>query len=231
MTRKMIVGALIQDEAEQLPKWFDNLRRLPVEAIVIIDSGSSDNSVQYAKDRGALVVEDDIFIREGAAAARNMLMTRIRKHCHGAQWMLMLDADERILAEDYHRLRFLKDYLSEEYDAVMFPRVDWLDNEMNRASVDYHAHPDWQARMLRLDGDIHFVRKLHECIRGEKQSFFSLRNPKIHHFHQATSRQKRDAVGKLYAKLHREDTDWGHTYGKHPKEDYYYQRYLTEGLG
>ena len=119
--------------------------------------------------------------------------------------------------------------LIETYDVVAFPRIDWFDEEMTAAANDYHVKPDWQARMTRLDSPLRYYRRLHEQIEGFRGIYTSLTNPKINHFHRATP-AKRDFIGKLCAKLHREDTEYGHQVPEHPKEAYYRELLDKEGL-
>jgi glycosyltransferase involved in cell wall biosynthesis len=228
--KPVVVAGLMQDEIDNIDKWMQCALSISDLGVVILDSGSTDGTIEKARGLGAVVVQDDVFKTEGGGAARNMLLALCKKHFHDAAWILMLDADERISREDFHRLRVVKDYLIADYDVVAFPRVDWKDKDMAEASNSIYAHPDWQMRMFRADSPAYFIRKLHEQIRGHRKAYVSLQTPAIHHFNQAATKEKRDYVGRVYAKLHREDTEWGHTYAKHPKEDYYYQRYLKDGV-
>ena len=218
------------NEIEQYPEWFDNFERIADAGILIVDSGSTDGSIEYARERGAIVIVDDIIRREGYGPARNMLRVKSKEFFPDAHWMAYFDADERIVEEEFHQLRYLKDYLSDRFDVIAFPRIDWLDREMTGYAKDFRVNPDWQARMTRLGCPIGYVRKLHEQVAGHKMIYARLTTPKINHFHRSTSQEKRDLIGKLCAKLHMEDKEWGHTVGEHHKEAMYRERYLKEGL-
>jgi len=163
-------------------------------------------------------------------ADRNHLREMSRKHFPESHWMIYLDADERIMPEDFHTLRFLKEYLEDEYDVIALPRLNRLNKDTLDTKVDIHIQADYQARMTRLSSELQYVRKLHEQIVGQNKIFADLENPKIHHFHRSTDQGKRDYIGKVCAKLHSEDAEWGETYGKHHKEDFYYKQYLEVGL-
>lgn len=228
--RPLVIASDMWDEIAQLPGWFDCVEKIADGGILIVDSGSDDGTIEYCRDRGAVVIVDDIIRREGYGPARNHLREMSRKYFPDAVWMAYLDADERILPEDFHRLRFIKDYLINGYDCVCMPRIDWYDLEMNKAAKDWHVYPDWQARMTLLDSDISYVRRLHENITGFKKMYMNLATPKINHFHRSAGKIKRDAVGKLCAKLHMEDDEYGNTYPEHHKEAYYRRLLEKEGL-
>jgi len=176
------------------------------------------------------VIVDDIIRREGYGPARNHLRELSKRFFPESHWMLFLDADERINEDEFHQLRFVKDYLISEYDVVAFPRIDWHDRKMIKAENDWRISPDWQARMTRLNSPLKYVRKVHEQVIDFKRIYGVLTNPKINHFHRPASQEKRDLVGKLCAKLHREDEIYGPSVPKHHKEDMYYERFLKEGL-
>jgi hypothetical protein len=89
--------------------------------------------------------------------------------------------------------------------------------------------PDWQARMVRLSSSARYYRKLHEQLSGFKAIFCDLMTPPIDHFHRSAV-HKRDVIGKLCAKLHREDSEFGDTYPEHHKEAHYRELLDKEGL-
>ena len=228
--KPIVICANMQNERHNLERWFSCVNDIRHAGVIIVDSGSTDGTVEYAESHNAVVIKDDIFKREGAAAARNNLLELSRNLYPDSHWMLFLDGDEMFLPADYHRLNFIREYLIDAYDVVMFPRIDWLDDEMTESKNNIYAQPDPQGRMIRLDSSVFFVRKLHEVIHGAKRVFFDIQNPKIHHFNSAADDDRRIEIGKLYAKLHREDEEHGSEVPKHPKEDYFFDLYLKEGL-
>ena len=217
------------NEIDEVPSWLENMQKI-TNRIVIVDSGSIDGTIDFFHKEAIPVIVDDIIRREGYGAARNHLKQVAKEIYPDTHWMVFFDADERILEEEFHQLRFIKDYLIPTYDVVAFPRIDWHDREMIKANNDWKIAPDWQARMVRVDSPARYIRKLHEQIVDCNGIYSVLTNPKINHFHRTSPQEKRDLVGKLCAKLHVEDTEFGNTFPKHHKEDMYYQRYIEEGL-
>ena len=105
--------------------------------------------IDYLKQNGVIVIVDNIIQREGYGFARNHLREMAKKHSPHAHWCAYFDADETISEKEFHRLRFIKDYLINNFDVVAFPRIDWHDNEMTKAENEWRTAPDWQARMSR----------------------------------------------------------------------------------
>jgi GT2 family glycosyltransferase len=82
---------IVKDEQENLPGALAALQDL-VDEIVVYDTGSSDRTIEIARDAGATVVQghwDDDFAR-----ARNSAL----EHCRG-EWVLQVDADELVQAQ------------------------------------------------------------------------------------------------------------------------------------
>ena len=230
MDKRLTIASNMWNEIDQLPEWFAFVKEIADGGILIVDSGSTDGSIEYARSQGAHVAVDNIIQKEGYGPARNQLLN-LSREIFKSHWMMFLDADERIVPSEFHYLRFIKEYLHSRFDIVAFPRIDWHDKEMTKAENDYIIAPDWQARMIRLSSSACYVRKLHEQIAGYTGEIYAnVNNPKINHLHRSASKEKRDRIGKLCAKLHMEDKEFGHTYPEHPKEAAFRERYLKEGL-
>src|SRR5258706_14100820 len=79
---------IVKDEAARLPGCLDSVSGV-VDEIVIVDTGSTDDSVALARARGARV--ERWTWRDDFSAARNESL----RHARG-DWALVLDADERL---------------------------------------------------------------------------------------------------------------------------------------
>jgi glycosyltransferase involved in cell wall biosynthesis len=98
--------------AEDLPGWFESVARF-ADGVVALDDGSTDETAELLAHE-PLVVELLRNARRETAAGWDDAANRQRlldaAHAHGADWVLQLDADERISADDAGALRsFLAD--------------------------------------------------------------------------------------------------------------------------
>lgn len=233
MNKPLVIASNMYNERHQLGEWWENVCELADGGILIVDSGSDDGTIEFFQEKEKVypdfvkLIIDDIIVREGYGPARNHLREMTRQHFPAAHWMLYLDGDERIY--DFHELDFLKEYLRDEFDVVALPRLDWHDKEMTQCENDLYIHSDYQARMTRLFSGVNYVRRLHEQIQGYSKIYAKITNPKINHFHRV-AKDKRDFIGKLCAKLHMEDAEYGHTYPMHHKEQHYRDLLEKEGL-
>src|SRR4051794_8309888 len=102
MALPLLAAALIvRDEAARLPGCLAALAALGplVDHVVVHDTGSLDDSREIARAAGATVVEGSW--QDDFALARNVALAAT-----SARWVLMVDADERVVA-DPDRLRAL----------------------------------------------------------------------------------------------------------------------------
>ena len=230
--KPLVVASNMFNEIDQVQEWYDNMREIADAGILIVDTGSTDGSREFFEERAnsyLKYVVDDIILREGYGPARNHLRLLSRQFFPRAHWMVYLDFDERMEKEDFHNLRFLKDYLNEAYDIVALPRLNRLSRDNDLTKYDFRINPDYQARMTRLDAPVQYIRKIHEQIVGGR-IFAELTNPKIHHHHRSTSKEKRDYIGKVCVMLHDADNEFKHTVPDHHKADHYRELLKKEGL-
>lgn len=89
---QLSVSMIVRNESQRLPAFLDWIQALPCE-VCLVDTGSTDDTVAIARAGGCRVSSfswcDDF------AAARNAALSA----CRG-DWILSLDADERIARED-----------------------------------------------------------------------------------------------------------------------------------
>jgi glycosyltransferase involved in cell wall biosynthesis/SAM-dependent methyltransferase len=151
---------IVKDEADNLPRCLESVKGI-VDEIIVVDTGSTDETPQIAERYGAKVIH---FEWTGSFSdARNESL----RHAKG-EWILWLDADEA-LAEGKERLRAL---LEENdgirpsshaprpaYDGFVLPMVSFVGVRSHREG---HVHPAF--RLFRNLPGISFERNLHEQI-------------------------------------------------------------------
>ncbi len=88
---------IVRDEADQLPGFLSHHAELADE-VIIVDTGSRDETRDIARGAGARVIEHAW--QDDFAAARNAGLTAV-----SSDWVLILDADERVSRADFPLLR------------------------------------------------------------------------------------------------------------------------------
>ena len=96
----LVTCLIVKDEESMLQECLESLQGL-TDAVVVCDTGSSDNSVALALSMGAIVVhhpwQDDF------SAARNVALAKAVEI--GAEWVISIDADERLSSTDIETMR------------------------------------------------------------------------------------------------------------------------------
>jgi len=145
-----------------------------VSEIVVLDTGSTDNTVAVAEKKGARVYSSGF-----------SNFSKLRTLCaHSAKQpaVLMLDCDERLI--DAERLApYVKAIFEGEYEAVALPRARWLDWDRTE-QVEPDAGCDWQVRLFKNDPWIGFRRGYpHEEFHGAGVMYFDIdKLPHVAHF-------------------------------------------------
>lgn len=218
MSRKLPITlcTFVKNEEENIRGCIESV--LPVVSeIVVLDTGSTDNTVHIARE-----YTDRVY----SVGFTNFGHIRtLCAHLAGQPWVLMLDADER-LEPDWDKLEELitqpigvNPPLYERdaegnvvIDSWALPRKRWADQWMTQQE-DTKSYPDWQIRLFRNHFNrrkIEYVRRVHEtakyCIRTEH----SIEGPVIHHFQNGNKNDDAlKARREMYTELHNKDTSEG----------------------
>ena len=140
---------IVRDEEEMLPRTLEAIKPA-VDEIIIVDTGSSDATIEIAKSFGATVIE-----REWTGSfseARNASLEAAT-----GDWFLYLDADEVLVSEDVDRLRSLLGQTWRE--AFYLHETNFTGDEGNGVSVVHSA-----LRLFRNRPNYRFSGRLHEQI-------------------------------------------------------------------
>jgi tetratricopeptide (TPR) repeat protein len=140
------LAMIVRDEEEMLPGCLEAVRGV-VDELVVVDTGSTDRTMEIAESFGAKVVR---FPWNGSFAdARNVSL----EHATG-DWILYLDADEHLVPEDAPALRALLGKTWRE--AFYLVETNYLGGEESGHAVTHMALRLFRNRpAYRFEGRIH----------------------------------------------------------------------------
>lgn len=189
-----------------LPELLDQHRDL-VDEVVILDTGSTDGTPEWAERHGAHVFREDW--SGNFAEARNRSLGFATE-----PWVLVLDADERIDVADHGRLRALVTQSSGREVYRLIQRtytddselLDWrpLNTPHSRGRVG--AYDVRLGRLFPRRPELRFEGLIHELVEpSARRAGLGLLDLDvvIHHYKEAQSPEKKASKQALYLELSR----------------------------
>ncbi len=140
---------IVRDEEEMLPRCLAAVAPA-VDEIVIVDTGSQDRTIEIARSFGARVLERPW--TGSFSEPRNVSFEEAT-----GDWLLYLDADEVLVAEDVEQLRTLTGQTWRE--CFYLAETNFTGEEEHGTSVSFSA-----LRMFRNRPNYRFSGRLHEQI-------------------------------------------------------------------
>lgn len=153
---------IVRDEAANLPGCLSSLSW--ADEIVVVDSGSKDDSIACARR-----FTDRVFERAftNFADQKNFALSQVR-----GDWALSIDADERV--SDALREEILATVASPAAAGYRVPRRNYFRGQWMRS-----FHPDYQTRLFLKDA-ARFVGDVHETVAIDG-AVADLQNPLDHY--------------------------------------------------
>ncbi|MEM9295189.1 MAG: glycosyltransferase family 2 protein, partial [Planctomycetota bacterium] len=163
---------IAKDEALNLPHSLKALQGW-TQRVVVVDSGSTDGSVELAQSLGAEVVHHDW---AGYAGQRNWALDHMG---FSSAWTLILDADETITPKLRDQIIELTNQPVDAVPQVAF-YVNRLPHFLGKPIRHCGFFPNWQLRLFKTGAGRYEERRVHEhlLVTGEKDY---LHTPLLHH--------------------------------------------------
>jgi glycosyltransferase involved in cell wall biosynthesis len=206
---KLALSMIVRDAAATLDGCLRSVKGV-VDEIVIADTGSSDSTLEIARAYDARIIQ--ISWENDFASARNQALAKV-----SADWILSLDADERLDPESARVIPALlgkaavagylvtiRNYVMSLEDRIWdrpaTPNTSqWADVQLFPAYVEHE-----NVRLFRCESRIRFVGRVHESVGpsvenaglGLGQASFL-----IHHFGLAADRETRARKNQFYREL------------------------------
>jgi len=214
------LSMIVKNEGHMLRLCLESVHDV-VSQIVVADTGSTDNSVEIAREFGATVVP--FAWQDHFAKARNAALEPIT-----TDWVLVLDADEEL---DRDARRVLPGLLqASNVGGYVTPIRNYMSNRFNRGwdrvgVPNDHRHerarnaPSFitheNCRLFRRDPKIYFSGRIHELVEPQIRSLGLKLQPAtffIHHFGQLVDQEARQKKRVFYRELLRKKTE------EHPED-------------
>jgi len=132
------VSLITFNEAANLPRCLDSVANLAAE-IVVVDSGSTDRTVELARRAGTKIVSH---VWQGFTKQKNLSL----QHCT-QPWVLCLDADEALSPELSTAIRAALDRKSAANGFWLNRRTFFLGDW-----IRHTWYPEWRLRLVRREG-------------------------------------------------------------------------------
>lgn len=162
------VFIIAKDEEDRICDAIDSVKEW-VEEVIVIDSGSSDQTVKVAEEAGAQVV-----FNEWPGYG---LQKRFGEDCCKNKWLLNIDADERISATLVNEIQ---DVFRRGPDADIY-KVHIVDVFPHEKTAKAWAYGYWQYRLYNREHGRFSESSVHDTVRPEKSATIRKLKGKVDH--------------------------------------------------
>ena len=157
MSTRLTVAMIVRDEAQLAPGFLEAAQGLWDE-LVVVDTGSTDDTVAIFEHAGARIVHSP-WARD-FARARNAGLAHVT-----GDWVLVLDADERVSPG----------FIAQCRESLGRPEVGALLVRMSNQLPYGHRRDAWLLRAWRHDAEIQFRHPIREDARAGVEAMLSAR--------------------------------------------------------
>ncbi len=179
-------GAVLSPDEPGLEEFISNFPGWLNEIVLVWDCLEKSDFPRLTHPEGVTIINKCHPLEADFGAQRN----RMLKECSG-QWVVYLDADERLNNDDWNHLRRATSI--NDCKGWYLPRLTFYPDEQH-VRTGYGLWPDLQLRLFQNTGKLEFINKIHEQIKGIEGPAGILPAAAINHLtHLLKSREKIEA--------------------------------------
>jgi len=162
---------IVKDEEEYLPRCLSSINDI-VDEIIIVDTGSSDKTVEIAKKFGAKVYY--FKWNNNFSEARNESLKYATK-----DWILILDADDELNSEARETFKALLNTELDEKAIYHFETLSYYGSSLENGNVAVNLNP----RLFKNNRGIYYEGEVHNQLINVEGDYNAVCNEiKIHHY-------------------------------------------------
>lgn len=171
MKNQVSLCMIVKDEEEYLPKCLASINDI-VDEIVIVDTGSSDKTVEIAKNFGAKVYY--FKWSNNFSEARNESLKYATK-----DWIFILDADDELTLESKENFKMLLSSELDEKAIYHFETLSYYGSSIEKDNIAVNLNP----RLFKNNRGIHYEGEVHNQLISSEGDYNAVcKEIKIHHY-------------------------------------------------
>ena len=155
----LVIGGLVYNEANKfLQQWLEKCKLL-TNKIVIIDDGSTDNSVEICSKYTSNISITNRLMTTDENKLRTILWNNCVKLCKNGDYILIIDNDE-LLTEN--SIKYFEEalYTCDKFDgdAIAHIKYDMWNQTQYRDDKNWFAHKHWWVWTIKYNSTINYIR-------------------------------------------------------------------------
>ncbi|KOA20249.1 SPBc2 prophage-derived glycosyltransferase SunS [Clostridium homopropionicum DSM 5847] len=200
MKNEVSLCMIVKNEEKYLPQCLKSIKDI-VDEIIIVDTGSTDRTVDIAKSFGAKVYYFQW--NNNFSEARNESLKHATK-----DWILILDADDELYTKDQENLKDLLTKQLDENAIYFFETLNYYGSTIDDNSITVNLNP----RLFKNNQGTHYEGEIHnQLVHSENKYNLIYKFVQIHHYgymeNSISSKNKRNRNITLLKKQIEENPD------------------------
>ncbi|MFT5876091.1 MAG: glycosyltransferase involved in cell wall biosynthesis [Clostridium sp.] len=171
MKNEVSLCMIVKNEETYLPKCLNSIKNI-VDEIIIVDTGSTDKTVEIAESFGAKVYYFPW--NNSFSEARNESLKYATK-----DWILIMDGDDELYPKDQENFTDLLNRQLDENAIYFFETLNYYGNTIDDNSITINLNP----RLYKNNEGTHYEGEVHNQLIYSENKYNAIYNLiKIHHF-------------------------------------------------